>query len=39
VRNGPAWDVGTRVDVVLRFSAAGRTYLIAVRGVDVIGYA
>lgn len=39
VRNGPAWDVGSRVDVVLRFSAAGRTYLIAVRGVEVIGYA
>ncbi|HEX4743123.1 MAG TPA: hypothetical protein VFW12_00465 [Candidatus Limnocylindria bacterium] len=39
LRGGPVWDVGSRVDVVLRFSAAGRTYLIAARGVEVIGYA
>jgi len=39
VRNGPAWDVGSRVDVVLRFSAAGRTYFIAVRDREVLGYA
>jgi hypothetical protein len=39
VRNGPVWDVGSRVDVVLRFNAAGRTYLIAIRDVEVRGYA
>jgi hypothetical protein len=39
VRNGPVWDVGSRVDVVLRFSAGGRTYLIAARDLEVLGYA
>ena len=38
LRDGPVWDVGSRVDVVLRFSAAGRTYHIAARGVEVLGF-
>jgi hypothetical protein len=37
VRDGPIWDAGARVDVVLRFSAAGRAYFIQQRGVRVIG--
>ena len=37
VRDGPTWDVGTRVDVVLRFSVGGRVYFVARHGVAVIG--
>jgi hypothetical protein len=37
VRDGPTWDPGTRVDVVLQFSTASGTYFIQRRGVQVIG--
>ena len=37
VRDGPVWDPGAKVDVVLQFSAAGRAYFIQQRGVPVIG--
>jgi hypothetical protein len=37
VRDGPVWDVGSKIDVVLQFSAAGRTYFIQQRGVQLIG--
>lgn len=36
-RDGPIWDAGAKVDVVLQFSVAGRAYLIQQRGVQVIG--
>jgi hypothetical protein len=37
VKDGPVWDAGAKVDVVLQFSAAGRAYFIQQRGVQVIG--
>ena len=37
VRDGPVWDTSARVDVVLQFTAEGRTYFIQQRGVPVIG--
>ena len=37
VRDGPTWDAGSNIDVVLEFSAEGRTYFIQDRGVEVIG--
>ena len=37
VRDGPTWDAGSKVDVVLQFSTASRTYFIQQRGVPVIG--
>jgi hypothetical protein len=37
VRDGPIWDPGAKVDVVLQFSVAGRAYFIQQRGVPVIG--
>lgn len=37
VRDGPTWDAGSKIDVVLRFSTASGTYFIQHRGVPVIG--
>ena len=37
VRDGPIWDAGPKVDVVLQFSASGRAYFIQHRGVPVVG--
>jgi hypothetical protein len=37
VRDGPTWDAGSRIDVVLQFSTASGTYFIQKRGVQVIG--
>ena len=37
VRDGPIWDAGAKVDVVLQFSASGRAYFIQHRGVPVVG--
>jgi len=37
VRDGPTWDAGSKVDVVLQFSTASGTYFIQQRGVQVIG--
>ena len=37
VRDGPTWDAGIKVDVVLQFSTSSGTYFIQTRGVQVIG--
>ena len=37
ITDGPTWDAGAKVDVVLQFSVAGRAYLIQQRGVQVMG--
>jgi hypothetical protein len=37
VRDGPTWDAGSKVDVVLQFSTSSGTYFIQQRGVPVIG--
>ena len=37
VHDGPTWDAGSRVDVVLQFSTSSGTYFIQTRGVQVIG--
>ncbi|HET8567513.1 MAG TPA: hypothetical protein VFM93_00830 [Candidatus Limnocylindria bacterium] len=37
VRDGPVWEVGSNVDVVLEFFAAGRAYLVRQRAVQVVG--
>jgi hypothetical protein len=37
VRDGPTWDAGSKIDVVLQFSTASGTYFIQKRGVQVIG--
>lgn len=37
VRDGPAWDAGSKIDVVLQFSTATGIYFIQHRGVPVIG--
>jgi hypothetical protein len=37
VRDGPTWDAGAKVDVVLRFSTSSGTYFIQHRGAQVIG--
>jgi hypothetical protein len=37
VRDGPTWDAGSKVDVVLQFSTASGTYFIQQRGVQLIG--
>ena len=37
VRDGPTWDAGSKVDVVLQFSTASGTYFIQRHGVQVIG--
>jgi hypothetical protein len=34
-REGPKWDPGTRVDVVLRVRSGGVEYLIGLRGVEI----
>src|SRR5438270_7460260 len=37
VRDGPTWDAGSKVDIVLQFSTSSGTYFIQKRGVQVIG--
>lgn len=37
VRDGPTWDAGAKIDVVLRFRTAAGTYFIQQRGVPVVG--
>jgi len=37
ITDGPTWDAGAKVDVVLQFSVAGRAYLIQQRGVQLMG--
>jgi hypothetical protein len=37
VHDGPTWDAGSNVDVVLQFSTDSGTYFIQRRGVQVIG--
>jgi hypothetical protein len=37
VRDGPTWDAGAKVDVVLQFSTSSGTYFIQHRGAQVIG--
>lgn len=37
VRDGPTWDAGAKVDVVLQFSTASGTYFIQRRAVQIIG--
>lgn len=37
VRDGPTWDAGSKINVVLQFSTASSTYFIQRRGVPVIG--
>src|SRR5205807_860464 len=37
VRDGPTWDAGAKVDVVLQLSTSSGTYFIQRRGVQVIG--
>jgi hypothetical protein len=37
VHDGPTWDAGSQIDVVLQFSTASGTYFIQHRAVPVIG--
>lgn len=37
VHDGPMWDAGSKIDVLLRFSTDSGTYFIQQRGVQVIG--
>jgi hypothetical protein len=37
VRDGPTWDAGAKVDVVLQFSTSSGPYFIQHRGAQVIG--
>jgi hypothetical protein len=37
VRDGPTWDTGSKIDVVLQFSTASGTYFIQQRAVQIIG--
>jgi hypothetical protein len=37
VRDGPTWDAGAKVDVVLQFSTSSGSYFIQRRGVQIIG--
>jgi len=37
VRDGPTWDAGAKVDVVLQFTTSSGTYFIQHRGAQVIG--
>ncbi len=37
VRDGPTWDTGAKVDVVLQVSTASGTYFIQRRAVQIIG--
>jgi hypothetical protein len=37
VRDGPTWDAGAKVDVVLQFSTASGTFFIQHRGAQVVG--
>jgi len=37
VRDGPTWDAGAKIDVILKFSTSSGSYFIRQRGVQVIG--
>jgi hypothetical protein len=37
VRDGPTWDAGAKIDVVLQFHTAAGTYFIQRRAVPVVG--
>jgi len=37
VRDGPTWDAGAKVDVILQLSTSSGTYFVQRRGVQVIG--
>lgn len=37
VRDGPTWDAGSKIDVVLQFSTSTGIYFIQHRGAQVIG--
>jgi hypothetical protein len=37
VNDGPTWDAGSKVDVLLQFTTDSGTYFIQRRGVEVIG--
>jgi hypothetical protein len=37
VRDGPTWDAGAKIDVILKFSTSSGVYFIQQRGVQVIG--
>lgn len=37
VRDGPTWDAGAKVDLILKFATSSGTYFIQRRGVQVIG--
>lgn len=37
VRDGPTWDAGAKIDVVLEFSTSSGTYFIQHRSAQVIG--
>jgi hypothetical protein len=37
VRDGPTWDAGSKIDVVLEFHTASGAFFIQKRGVPVIG--
>ena len=37
VRDGPIWDAGAKVDVVLQFTTSSGTYFVLHRGAQVIG--
>ena len=37
VRDGPTWDAGAKVDVVLQFTTSSGTYFIQHRGAQVVG--
>jgi hypothetical protein len=37
VFDGPTWDAGAKVDVVLQFSTASGTYFIQHRGAQIVG--
>jgi hypothetical protein len=37
VRDGPAWDMSAKVDVILQFGSASGLYFIQQRGVQIIG--
>lgn len=37
IRDGPTWDAGAKVDLILKFSTSSGMYFILHRGVQVIG--
>ena len=37
IRDGPTWDAGSKVDLILEFSTSSGTYFIQQRAVQIIG--